>query len=107
MKNITKLEKVRKFLADNGIKCHEPRKRGKRGHSDLALPDLRISIKISGDDDQCFYERHKKRGFPVFIRDGETPRFVLAKVQDVIIKSMTRKQMSLLARNRDENDSNH
>lgn len=107
MKNITKLEKVRGFLAKNGFQCHEPRKRGKRGHSDLALPDLRIYIKISGDDDQCFYERHKKGGYPVFIRDGETPRFVLAKVQDVIIKSMTRKQMSLLARNRDENDSNH
>lgn len=110
MKNTTKLEKVKKFLDENGIKWHEPKKKGKRGHSDLVLPDFRIYIKVSGDEDQVFFEKHKDRNrYPVFIRDGETPKFVLEKVQNTIVKSMKRKQGILLARmkRKAEKDSKH
>lgn len=65
MKNTTKLEKVKKLLDENGVKWHEPKKKGKRGHSDLVLPDFRIYIKVSGDDDQVFFDIRKLDGTKV------------------------------------------
>lgn len=97
MKNETKLEKVKKFLDENNIEYSESKHKGERGHSDLVLWKYRIFIKLSGDDDDEFFERHKKK-FPIFIRDGETPKFVLEKVQQTIIKSMTVKQNLIMLR---------
>lgn len=95
MKNETKLEKVKKFLDENNIGYIIPKHKGERGHSDLFIQKFRIFIKISGDDDQDFYDSHKKK-FPIFIRDGETPKFVIEKVQNTIIKSMQRQQAKLM-----------
>lgn len=91
MKNETKLERVKKFLDENNIPYSASKNRGERGHSDLVIWKFRIFVKISGDDDKEFYDSHKKR-YPVFIRDNETPKFVIEKIQSTIIKSMTRKQ---------------
>lgn len=81
IKNETKLEKVKKFLDENNIKYSEPKHKGRKGHSDLVLSELCIFIKISGDDDAKFFNRHKYY-YPIFIRDNETPKFVLEKVQN-------------------------
>ena len=61
----------------------------------IVLSELCIFIKISGDDDAKFFNRHKYY-YPIFIRDNETPKFVLEKVQNTIIKSMKEKQERLL-----------
>lgn len=98
MKNETKLKKVQRFLEENGIEYHLPKKRGKFGHSDLTIPKFGIYIKLDGDDSRAFYERHHRgwKQFPVFVRDSDTPKFVIEKVQNTIIKSMTLEQNALL-----------
>lgn len=47
----------------------------------------RINVKLEGEDDRLFYDRHKRKN-PVFIRDSDAPKFVLEKVQNVIIELM-------------------
>lgn len=98
MKNETKLKKVQKFLEENGIQYRLPKER-RFGHSDLWIPNLKIFVKIDGEDRHVFYEKHHVgRIFPVFIRDEDTPKFVIEKVQDTIIRAMTLKQKDLLKR---------
>lgn len=92
MKNETKLKKVKKFLDDNNIKYSVSKNAGKEGHSDLVLPAFRIYIKLQGEDDVLFYETHHVGVHPIFIRNEETPKFVLEKVQNTIIKVMQKKQ---------------
>lgn len=92
MKNETKLNKVKEFLDGNNIKYVTPKNAGKKGHSDLFLPSFRIYIKLQGDDDELFYKTHHIGVHPIFIRYGETPKFVLEKVQNTIIKIMQKKQ---------------
>lgn len=92
MKNETKLNRVKEFLDGNNIKYFTPKNSGKEGHSDLVLPSFRIYIKLQGEDDALFYENHHVGVHPIFIRDDETPKFVLEKVQNTIIKVMQKKQ---------------
>lgn len=92
MKNETKLNRVKEFLDGNNIKYVTPKNAGKKGHSDLFLPLFRIYIKLQGEDDELFYKTHHIGVHPIFIRDGETPKFVLEKVQNTIIKIMQNKQ---------------
>lgn len=92
MKNETKLKKVKAFLDENGIAYAVSCNRGKAGHSDLALPDYGIYIKLQGEDDELFYKYHHKGLWPVFIRDTDTPKFVLEKLQNTIIHIMQIRQ---------------
>lgn len=96
MKNETKLAKVKKWLDENGIKYHVPQQ-DESWKSDLYLPDYKIHIKISTTEevDRDFFE-HAKRLLPVFIRTEETPKFIIEKLQNTIIKSMQRQQKWLL-----------
>ena len=94
MKNETKLERVKKFLDENNIE-YKARNKHKWGKSDLYLPKFGVNIKIEGDDDVEFYKRYY-RFFPVFVRSTETPKFVIEKVQNTIIKSMQRQQARLM-----------
>lgn len=94
MKNSTKLEKVKHFLDENGIKYEEREKRF--GHSDIWLPSVRVAVKIEGDDDMEFFKTHKRTCHPVFIRDKESVSFVLEKLQNTIIRSMQAVQQRLM-----------
>lgn len=92
MKNETKLKKLIAWLDENNFSHHVPRSldRGVKGSPNLIITPIgkyRISVKIEGDDDSLFYDRHKGKN-PVFIRESETPKFVLEKVQNVIIELM-------------------
>ena len=92
MKNETKLKKLEAWLDENNFSHHVPRslERGVKGSPNLIITPLgeyRINVKIEGDDDSLFYDRHKCKN-PVFIRDSEAPKFVLEKVQNVIIELM-------------------
>ena len=92
MKNETKLKKVKEFLDVNNIKYVTPKNAGKKGHSDLFLPLFRIYIKLQREDDALFYKKHHIGVYPVFIRNDETPKFVIEKLQNTIIKVMQKKQ---------------
>ena len=96
MKNETKLERVKRFLDENGTR-YESRANG-AGHSDLWLPDLRIAIKMEGDDDALFFETHSRTCFPMFIREGDTMGLVMEKMQNTIIKAMVHMQGQLTQR---------
>lgn len=96
MKNETKLEKLKAFLDENGIGYTESYNKGKYGHSDLVLPKYMIFIKLQGEDDDSFYASHHVGVYPVFVRDIDTPRFVLRKVQNTIIRVMQLKQENYL-----------
>lgn len=100
MKNETKLKKVIAFLKENNIKYIERKKR--YGHSDVFLPDTRVAVKIDGEDGDHFYKTHKGRCYPVFIRDEDTPKFVLEKIQNTIIKSMMKEQELLMRKKQKE-----
>ena len=100
MKNETKLRKVIGFLKENNIKYIERKKR--YGHSDVFLPDTRVAIKVDGNDRQRFYKTHRAMCFPVFIREEDTPKFVLEKLQNTIVKAMMREQQVLMRKKEKE-----
>jgi len=102
MKNETKLKKVLKFLEENGIKYTESKNKGKAGHSDLVLPSFRIYIKLQGEDDALFYESHHIGVHPIFIRNDETPKFVLEKVQKTIVKCMQAQQAAYMRKKQEK-----
>ena len=92
MKNETKLKKLEAWLDENNFSHHVPRslERGVKGSPNLIITPFghhRINVKLEGEDDSLFYDRHRGK-HPVFIRDSETPKFVLEKVQNVIIELM-------------------
>ena len=101
MKNETKLKKVIAFLEENNVKYRQ-HKNVWFGHSDVFLPDTRVAIKIDGEDRKRFYETHKGKCYPVFIRDEDTPKFVLEKVQNTIVKSMMKEQELLMRKKQKE-----
>ncbi len=101
MKNETKLKKVIAFLDENNIR-YRRRKKVWDGHSDIFLPDTRVAIKIDGEDRKRFYETHKGKCYPVFIRDEDTPKFVLEKVRNTIVKSMMKEQELLMRKEQKE-----
>ena len=92
MKNVTKLKKLEAWLDENNFSHHVPRSLeiGVKGSPNLIITPFghhRINVKREGEDDSLFYGRHKHKN-PVFIRDSEAPKFVLEKVQNVIIELM-------------------
>ena len=100
MKNETKLRKVIEFLKESNINYIERKKR--YGHSDVFLPDTRVAIKVDGNDRQRFYKTHRAMCFPVFIREEDTPKFVLEKLQNTIVKAMMREQQVLMRKKEKE-----
>lgn len=103
MKNETKLKKVIAFLEENNVKYRQ-HKNVWFGHSDVFLPDTRVAIKIDGEDRKRFYETHKGKCYPVFIRDDESLKFILEKLQNTIVKSMMKEQKTLMReRQKEEN----
>lgn len=92
MKNETKLKKLEAWLDENNFSHRVPRslERGVKGSPNLIITPFghhRINVKLEGEDDSLFYDLHKCKN-PVFIRDSEAPKFVLEKVQNVIIELM-------------------
>lgn len=94
MTNEEKLRFVMAFLAENHIKYwfHEV---VRVGEWNLCLPKLRVYIKIDGFDGQDFFNKYKKFGYPIFVRDEETAEFILEKVQETIFRSMVRAQEAI------------
>lgn len=47
-----------------------------------------IAVKIEGEDDTLFFNKHKRGKHPFFIRTSETPKFVIEKMQNLITRMM-------------------
>lgn len=101
MKNETKLTKVYEWLKGNGYNPHICKKYKKKKSADFTALAFKVGdyhdveIKIESGNDKEWYEAHKRYN-PIFIRKGESPKFVISKVQDVIIKVMTKTQAYLM-----------
>ena len=87
MKNETKLKKLMSFLDENGIKYTTPRKR-KEGSAHLFIGQYMIAVKIEGEDDTLFFDKHKRGKHPFFIRTSETPKYIIEKMQNLITRMM-------------------
>lgn len=89
--NEQKLEAIKGFLRENNIVFKENHVNKRCGVDiPLLLPDFQIAVRIG--DDQDFYKKTKGIFYPIFIRDTDTKKKVLEKVQNTIIKSMRHQQ---------------
>lgn len=95
VKNETKLKKLMVWLNENGIEyraIEEWRDKFYRYmRSDLFIPAYTVSVKIDDYQTQKWYQKHKARN-PVIIRDIDTPKFVIEKIQNTIIRVMQKQQ---------------
>lgn len=102
MKNETKLKRLMLWCDENGIEYRRYPCEGKKcqvwGHSNLFLPKYCVSVKLDGPDAEKFYQKHRRRN-PVFIRDEDTPKFIIEKVQNTIMKSMLNQQRQYIKQN--------
>ena len=87
MTNKEKLEVLKGFLKENNIPFKE--KVMQRGQKfDLYISKFGICVRLSDENDQRFYEKIKYIVHPLFIRENETPEFVVEKMQNLIIYRM-------------------
>ena len=97
MKNETKLKKLMVWLDENGfeytVRPLEDAK--KRARSNLFIPKFCVSVKIEGKDARRYFKTHRSRN-PVFIRDEDTPKFVIEKVRNTITQSMLNLQKNYM-----------
>ena len=92
MTNKEKLEDLKVFLTENGIKFIEGYKSGLHVLMDLKLPDYMIAVHLSDDKDDEFYHRTFRQYKPFFIRESETPDFIIEKMQNCITDIMVKRQ---------------
>ena len=99
VKNITKLKKLMAWLDKNSIEYktteEERGKYYKYKKSDLFIPKYVISVKIDDSQTQKWYKKHLSRN-PVVIRDADTPKFVIEKIQNTIVRVMQEQQLHWL-----------
>ena len=106
MTNEEKLEALKAFLSENNVNYIENHTSKYGLTMALKLPDQMIAVFLSEDGKDSEYENriyHWRSGrnymnnvYRVFfIREEETPEFVLEKMQNCIIDIMTRKQRKL------------
>ena len=89
MKNETKLKKLIQWLEENKIQYVLPTRKQK-GSSDLFIVEYLISVKIE----------HKRGRHPFFIRSSETPKFIIEKMQNLIISVMLAQQEQYMEQNK-------
>lgn len=89
--NESKLEAVKEWLTKNGIKYVENHMTTAKLNIDLWIPSLFIAIHV-GDDDGKFYKKTRKWCKPFFIRESETKKFVLEKLQNCCYDAMVAMQ---------------
>ena len=86
--NEKKLEAVKDWLRENNIKYLEAHDLNKSLKADMWIPSLMIAVHVGEDDG--FYKKTYRWCKPFFIRDNETLKFVIEKIQnccyDQIIK---------------------
>jgi hypothetical protein len=99
VKNTTKLKKLMVWLDENSIEYkateEEKGKHYRYKKSDLFIPKYVISVKIDDSQTQKWYKKHLSRN-PVIIRDTDTPKFVIEKIQNTIVRVMQEQQLHWL-----------
>lgn len=104
MTNKEKLEVLKAFLNENGIPFKENVMR-KGQMFDLLIGQYLICVRLSDENDQRFYEVVKYFYHPLFIRENETPEFVIEKMQNLIIDIMKKQQNRFLKKKNNAKDT--
>lgn len=95
MTNKEKLNKVVNFLNKEGIDFIL-RPENVRMKSNLYIPKWKIGVKLEDEDNERYFQTHKRFISIVFIRESETSDFILEKLQNVIVQKMMAMQRKLL-----------
>ena len=95
MTNKEKLDEVVKFLENEGIDF-VLRPESVRMKSNLYIPKWKIGVKLEGEDNERYFQTHKRCLSVVFIRESEAVGFVLEKLQNVIVQKMMASQRKFL-----------
>ena len=90
-----KLEMLKAFLSENKIYFSKnfSLKNAQGIVADLYIRRYgRIAVHVSDDKDPEFYNATKRKYLPFFIREEETPEFIIEKMQNTIIRAMKKMQ---------------
>lgn len=87
MTNKEKLAKVVKFLNKEGIDF-KLRPEEVKIKSNLYIPKWKIGLKIEDESSERYFQSHKRYISVIFIRENETAKFILEKLQNVIVQRM-------------------
>ena len=78
-----KLEVVKKFLEDNDIEYNLTKKENPLCHL-YVKGHYNIAVHMSNDQDDDFFKKYRDNARPLFIRDEETPDFILEKMNNLM-----------------------
>lgn len=95
MTNKEKLNEVVKFLNKEGI-GFILRPEDVKIKSNLYIPKWKIGVKIEDENGERYFQSHKHYISIVFIRENETAKFILEKLQNVIVQKMLAAQRKYL-----------
>ena len=95
MTNKEKLNEVVKFLNKEGIDFIL-RPEDVKIKSNLYIPKWKIGVKIEDENGERYFQSHKRYISIVFIRENETAKFILEKLQNVIVQKMLAVQRNFL-----------
>ena len=95
MTNKEKLYEVVKFLNKEGIDFIL-RPENIRMKSNLYIPKWKIGIKLEDENNERYFQTHKRCLSVIFIRENETIDFILEKLQNVIVQKMMAEQRKIL-----------
>lgn len=95
MTNKEKLNEVVKFLNKEEIDFIL-RPEDVKIKSNLYIPKWKIGVKIEDENGERYFKSHKHYISIVFIRENETAKFILEKLQNVIIHKMMAAQRKYL-----------
>jgi len=95
MTNKEKLDEVVKFLEKEDIDFIL-RPENVRMKSNLYIPKWKIGMKLEGEDNERYFQTHKRYISTIFIRESEAVGFVLEKLQNVIVQKMMVSQRKFL-----------
>ena len=85
-----KLELVKKFFDNKGIKYRVPKKEDYLCDV-YAYGKYKISVHVSNNRDKDFFKKYNYR-YPVYIREEETIDFILEKLENVISRIEAKKK---------------
>ena len=92
MSNEEKLEGLKTFLTENKIRFIENYESGLKVKMDLKLPEYKIAVHLSDEHDNEFYKKTFRVYKPFFIRESETPEFIIEKMQNCLTDIMVKRQ---------------
>lgn len=92
MSNEEKLEGLKTFLTENKIRFIENYESGLKVKMDLKLPEYKIAVHLSDEHDDEFYKKTFRVYKPFFIRESETPEFIIEKMQNCLTDIMVKRQ---------------